>query len=333
MKESLERNKGMADLSYQGSRLLAEPGSHVPDVLLSVIVVSWNTRDQLKACLVSLVAAVAELSGSAEIFVVDNASSDGSAALVESHFPGVRLIANDTNLGFARANNLALAQSSGDYVLLLNSDTELLLGALAHMLAFAAANARLGAAGPLLLNSDRSLQPSAQPMLTPEREFWRLSFLDRLLPRASYRMERWDRHTPRPVETLKGACLLLRRDALAEVGLLDDSYFMYTEEVDLCYRLAQAEWELWWVPQSQVIHHGEASSRQAAQEMYIQLYRSKVQFYRKFGGEKRAKRFKYLVRLAYWPRVAVASFASCFFRPAASRVATYRRLLAELPGM
>jgi glycosyltransferase involved in cell wall biosynthesis len=161
-----------------------------------VIVVSWNTREQLGACLVSLVAAVAELSGSAEIFVVDNASSDGSAALVESHFPGVKLIANDTNLGFARANNLALAQSSGDYVLLLNSDTELLPGALAHLLAFAAANARLGAAGPLLLNSDRSLQPSAQPMLTPRRP----------LPRQ--------RAGPRP-----GRILLLRPCRSARAGL------------------------------------------------------------------------------------------------------------------
>lgn len=322
----------MADLSYRGL-LSAEREPESFNALLSVIVVSWNTRAQLKACLVSLVAAVADLSGSAEIFVVDNASSDGSAAMVRSQFPGVTLTTNKTNLGFARANNQALAQSNGDFVLLLNSDTELLPGALQNLVAFAAANTRLGAAGPLLLNSDRSLQPSAQPMLTPEREFWRLSFLDRLLPQARYRMGHWERETPRPVETLKGACLLLRRDALAEVGVLDDSYFMYTEEVDLCYRLLQAGWELWWVPQARVIHHGEASSRQAAQEMYIQLYRSKVQFYRKFGGEKQANRFKHLVRLAYWPRFAAASFASFFFRPAAARAATYRRLLAELPGM
>jgi N-acetylglucosaminyl-diphospho-decaprenol L-rhamnosyltransferase len=321
------------DLGYTGPSLLAEHETQLPGVLLSVIVVSWNTRAQLEACLVSLVAAIAELSGSAEIFVVDNASSDGSDAMVRSQFAGVRLIKNETNLGFARANNQALLQSSGAYVLLLNSDTELMPGAVQNLLAFAAVNPRLGAAGPLLLNSDRSLQPSAQPMLTPEREFWRLSFLDRLLPRASYRMEGWDRDTPRPVETLKGACLLLRRVALAEVGLLDESYFMYTEEVDLCYRLAQAGWELWWVPQAKVIHHGEASSRQAAHEMYIQLYRSKVQFYRKFGGEKRAASFKRLVRLAYLPRVAVTTLlapASSEFR---SQAQLYRRLLETLDTM
>ena len=101
--------------------------------------------------------------------------------------------------------------------------------------------------------------------------------------------------------------------------------------IDLCYRLAQAGWELWWVPQAQVIHYGGASSRQAAEAMYLQLYRSKVQFYRKFGGEQRANRFKRLVRLAYWPRLAAATLAAAATARPVPEKQIYRRLLAELP--
>lgn len=302
-------------------------------VLLSVIIVSWNTREELKACLSSLTASRSEVQGPVEFVVVDNASSDGSAAMVEAEFPGIKLLQNGSNLGFARANNQAIRQSKGSYLLLLNSDTELLPGALHQLLHFMDSQPHVGAVGPLLLNSDGTIQPSAHPMLTPEREFWRLSFLDHLLPRATYRMATWDRQIPRQVEVLKGACLLLRREALEAVGLLDDSFFMYTEEVDLCFRLAQAGWQLWWVPGARVVHHGESSSRQAAEEMYIQLYRSKVQFYRKYGGERRANRFKYLIHLAYWPRIVVATLFALTSTRSAMRVRTYRRLLAELSGM
>ena len=170
-------------------------------------------------------------------------------------------------------------------------------------------------------------------MLTPGREFWRLSFLDRLWPRATYRMSRWDQRRPRRVEVIKGACLLLRRAALDEVGLLDDRYFMYTEEVDICYRLARAGWTLWYVPAAMATHHGEASSRQVARAMYVQLYRSKVQFYRKVGGEREARRFKRLLRLAYEPRRVVMTMAAYFHPSWRLRAQLCRHLLAELPRM
>ena len=142
------------------------------------------------------------------------------------------------NVGFARANNQGLALATGRYVLLLNPDTEVHAGALEALVAFMDAHPRAGACGARLLNADGSLQPACHPMLTPGREFWRLLFLERLWPRATYPLGRWDTVTPRRVEVIKGACLLLRRAALDQVGVLDDSYFMYTEEVDLCYRLA-----------------------------------------------------------------------------------------------
>jgi GT2 family glycosyltransferase len=268
-----------------------------------------------------------------EVAVIDNASADGTAAMVRERFPWVRLIENSDNVGFAGANNQGIRQARGRYVLLLNSDTEVQEGALETLVAFMDEHDRAGASGARLLNTDGSLQPSAHPMLTPNREFWRLLFLEPLLPRATYRMAGWDESLPRRVEVIKGACLLLRREALKQVGLLDDSYFMYTEEVDLCYRLAQAGWELWWVPAAKVVHHGEASSKQVREEMYIQLYRSKVQFFRKFSGERLAAHYKSLLRIAYTPRWAIARLGSPLRPSLRPRAQTYVQLLQELNSL
>ena len=297
----------------------------------TILVVNWNTRELLARCLCSIEQRAPK--DSYEVIVVDNASSDASPQMVREHFPGVRLVENEKNVGFAAANNQALRQATGRYLVLLNSDTEVRPGALAALVQFMDAHPRAGAAGARLLNPDGSLQPSCHPMLTPGREFWRLVFLDRLWRRATYSMHRWAMNIPRQVEVIKGACLLLRREALDEVGLLDESYFMYTEEVDLCYRLHRTGWELWWVPQAEVVHYEAQSTRQAAEDMYVQLYRSKVQFYRKFGGQRRAHRFKRLLRLAYGPRLAAASIGSLLSPRLAEQTSTYRRLLAELPGM
>jgi GT2 family glycosyltransferase len=304
---------------------------------LTIVIVSWNTRRLLEACLGSLYSTANRqpTAGSLrfETIVVDNASADGSPAMVRECFPAVRLIECDRNLGFAAGNNRALREASGRYAALLNSDTEARPGALECLVAFMDAHDKAGACGPRLLNPDGSLQPSCSPMLTPGREFWRLLFLDAVWPRGTYPMHRWDTSQPRRVETIKGACLLLRRAALSQIGLLDESYFMYTEEVDLCYRLARAGWELWWTPDAEVIHHGEASTRQRREDMYIQLYRSKTQFYRKFGGEAAATRYKRLMRIAYTPRWAAARLASPL-RPALRPPAqTYARLLRELSSL
>ncbi|MFW6116152.1 MAG: glycosyltransferase family 2 protein [bacterium] len=298
---------------------------------LSIIIVNWNTRDLLVRCLRSVYGTKG--GPEFEVFVVDNASTDDSTTVVRDHFPRVHLIANRENIGFARANNQAICCSKGRYVLLLNSDTEVHPAALEAMVHFMNEHPRAGGCGPRLLNADGSLQASCHPMLTPEREFWRLIFLDRIWHRATYVQQQWDLSEPRRVEVIKGACLLLRRAALEQVGGLDEDYFMYTEEMDLCYRLLEAGWQLWWVPRAVVKHYGEASSRQVAEAMYVQLYRSKVQFYRKFEGDHRADDFKRLLRVAYFPRLAVATLGGLFLPSLLPRARTYRRLLTELPGM
>jgi GT2 family glycosyltransferase len=311
---------------------------------LSILIVNWNTHAFTTQCLQTLVDTADRVSlnpgvlwygaCSAEVIVVDNASVDDSVAAIRQHFPWAQLIENEQNVGFARGNNQAFAVSSGRYVLLLNSDTAVKPGALQTLLQFMEDHPRCGGCGARLLNADGSLQPSCQPMLTPWREFWKLTFLDRLWRRSTYDMARWDVSTSHPVETIKGACLLARRAALdTPDSLLDDRYFMYTEEVDLCYRLMRDGWQLHWVPQSSVVHFGEASSKQAYAKMYVQLYRSKVQFYRKFGGDRRANRFKQLVAAAYWPRFVAAKMIRPFRPSLASRIDTFRLLLDELPAM
>ncbi len=309
---------------------------------LSIIVVSWNTRELLRGCLQSLGTTASQVGISylmfgpyqAEVFVVDNASADASDRMTREYFSWAQLIVNDFNVGFAPANNQAFRLSTGRHVLLLNSDTIVHAGAIQALIEFMDAHPRCGAGGARLLNADGSLQPSCQPMLTPWREFWRLTFLDRIWRWATYDMSRWSLEEPQVVETIKGACLIVRREALTPgEPLLDERYFMYTEEVDLCYRLLEASWKLYWVPQACVTHLGEASSRQAYTAMYVQLYRSKIQFYRKFGGEQRARRFKQLVAAAYLPRLAAAK-GMALLRPGyAARVTTVSRLLAELPRM
>lgn len=309
---------------------------------LSIIIISWNTRELLARCLASVTEDVRAFERSrpsakseevVETFVVDNASADGSAEMVREQFPWVHLVANAENVGFARANNQAITRSRGRYIALLNSDTMIHSGAIPTMLRFLDEHPTAAGCGPLLLNADGSLQASCYRILTPAREFWRLMFLESIWHRATYPQHRWDLKVPRRVEVIKGACLVLRRTALDQADLLDERYFIYTEEMDLCYRLLLANWELWWVPQAVVTHYGEASTRQAAGDMYLQLYRSKAQFHRKFGGERQVGSFRRLIRWAYVPRYAVASLGGLLVPALADRARVIRRLLSELPNL
>jgi hypothetical protein len=286
---------------------------------LSVIIVSWNTRALLAQCLSSVFAAVAEPRQSAraaavsapwlEVIVVDNASSDGSAQVVRQDFPEVRLLDNQHNLGFAKANNQAMPYCSGRYILLLNPDTEVHPGALETLVQFMDQHPGAGGAGGALLNEDGTLYPSCQPAPTLFRELWRLFHLDRLRPIATYAMHRWETRTPREVDVLQGACLILRREALNEAGLLDEDYFIYSEEVDLCHRLRWRGWQLWWVPQAVVTHYGGQSTRQIAPAMFLRLYQGKVLYFRKNHGPGAARVYKLILMLATLARLGLSPLA------------------------
>jgi len=301
---------------------------------LSILIVNWNSRELLRSCLASVAEQRQMLSRMMlETIVVDNASHDASVGMVRTTHPNVLVVENESNMGFAAANNQAILRSSGRYLLLLNPDTQLRPNALSTLIAFMDAHPQAGAAGPQLLNSDGTLQKSCSPMLTPFRELWRLAFLDAIWRKATYPLNTWDRSVPRQVDVIKGAAFLLRREALDQVGLLDEDFFVYSEEVDLCMRLGIAGWERWWVPQATVIHHEAGSTSQVVEAMFVELYRSKVRFCRKYYDASAARLFTVALWLLYAPRLIVATVASAIEPTMSLRASKYRRLMSELGAM
>jgi N-acetylglucosaminyl-diphospho-decaprenol L-rhamnosyltransferase len=301
-------------------------------VNLSIIIVSWNTRALLAQCLTSIYAS--HPATDFEVIVVDNGSTDGSAGMVRQQFPPVHLIANDTNVGFARANNQALKVISGEFVLLLNPDTYLAPGALDHLLCFMEECPVAGAAGARLLNPDGSLQHSCFRAPTLFGELGHLFHLDLF---SRYPMEHWSRTEPQQVEVILGACMIVRRQALNQIGMLDERYFMYSEEVDLCRRLRHARWAIYWQPRAEVVHYGGQSTQQVATEMFLQLYHAKLLYFRKHSGRLGAWCYKLILLAASLARLVMSPLASLESPPQRQRhlmlAAQYWKLILALPGM
>ena len=231
--------------------------------LVSVVIVSFNTRDTTLACLRALEKDVAHLNGEVETFVVDNDSHDGSAEAIKNEFPGVRLIESKTNEGFGPANNRAFEQAKGEFFLLLNSDAFLHEGALQTLVDFLRdpKNERVGGVGPRLLNEDGSLQASCWKFPSPSRSWLEALGLARLF--ASHPKlgdyYRWAHDTEREVDFVIGACLLLRRAVYDEVGGFDPNFFLYAEETDWQKRMKESGWSIAFCPRALVTHLGGAS--------------------------------------------------------------------------
>ena len=226
----------------------------------SIIIVSYNTRGLLQDCLVSVPSGCTGLS--TETFVVDNASSDGSAEMVGTEFPSVRLLCNVGNRGFAFANNLALRQASGRYVVLLNPDTTLQTNALTELVRFMDDTPAAGYCGPRLLNDNGSHQPSARRFPTVLSAAFSLLGLAHRYPGSRHALNLHALHGHRArfrADWMTGACLMVRSELLRRVGLLDEGYFLYFEETDWCRRMSSAGWEGWYVPSAEVIHLGGQS--------------------------------------------------------------------------
>ena len=272
-----------------------------------------------------------------EVIVVDNASADGSRAMVGDRFPWIRLIDNAENVGFARACNQAIRISDGRYILMLNSDTEIASGAIQALVRFVEEHPRVGAAGARIINPDGSLQRSCFRAPSLSRELWRLLHLDVFYSYAEYSVQHWDQAQPKPVDSVLGACFLVRRAALDQVGLLDEQFFIYSEEVDLCTRLRSAGWSVYWVPQATVMHRGAESTRQVAAAMFLRLYQGKVLYFRKHRGQLGACLYKLILAIAAAARL-VLSPAAWFERSAVRErhlalAGHYGRLLRALPWM
>ena len=267
---------------------------------LSIIIVSWNVRDLLRGCLASVTGGQAAGGRdqnfdtdrlTTEVIVVDNASADGSAAMVAAEFPDVKLVANADNLGFTRGNNQGLGLACGRYVLFLNPDTVVVGNALATMVAFMDAHFEVGALGPELRYGDGSLQSSRRRFPTLMTALFESTPLAWHWPPVAnpwarrYRMEDQAQGAGgQKVDWLVGAALLTRRTVLEQIGGFDEGYFMYSEELDWCRRVKDAGWQIVYLPAAQIIHYEGKSSQQVVAARHIRFSTSKVRYFRKFHG-------------------------------------------------
>ena len=241
---------------------------------LSVVIVSYNVRPYLEQCLQSVQSALEGIEG--EVFVVDNHSDDDSVETVQNHYPWVRLIENQENLGFAKANNQAIRQSQAEYVLLLNPDTVVAKDTFREVLKFMDAHPKAGGAGVMMCYEDGTRAPESRRALpTP----W-VAALKMLGFTKRYYMSHlpWDQ--PCRIEVISGAFCLLRHEALNAVGLLDEDFFMYGEDIDLSYRLLKGGWENWYLPYSIVHYKGRSTQKTDFRYVHI-FYQAMLIFFQK----------------------------------------------------
>jgi N-acetylglucosaminyl-diphospho-decaprenol L-rhamnosyltransferase len=266
----------------------------------AVAIVSYNTCERLRACLATVVA-----EAPSEIVVVDNASSDDSAAMVRNEYLNVVLQVNGTNVGYGAAANQAIARCRAEYVLLLNPDTLLRPGTLRALNRYLDQNPRAAIVGPRLLEADGKIQASCYPFPTPFDTLLENSaiavFLGRRIRRyvpvlRNLYLRTWAHDRPRIVPWIKGAVLAIRRTAFDAVGGFDESYFMYFEDADLCYRLNAAGWQIHFTPEATVVHIGGVSTRQCRAEMSTRLLESTLLFYRKHASRLQCAAATFIIK-------------------------------------
>ena len=265
---------------------------------LNIVIVSYNVRNYLEQCLQSVKQALEGIEG--EVFVIDNRSDDDSVETVRTNYPWVRLIVNQENMGFSRANNIAIREASGEYVLLLNPDTIVEKDTLREVLGFMEEHPKAGGAGVMMHNADGSLAPESRRALpTP----W-VSCLKMLGFSKQYYMSHlpWDK--PGRIEVISGAFCFLRRKALDEVGLLDEDFFMYGEDIDLSFRLLKGGWENWYLPYP--ITHFKGKSTQKSDYRYVHIfYKAMLIFFRKHYSHLSVF-YALPVKMAIYFRAAIA---------------------------
>ena len=268
---------------------------------LSIIIVSWNVRELLERALHSAYASWGTRPG-LEIMVVDNASTDGTLARLADKFPQTRVIANQHNLGFTQGNNQGLAATDGEFILLLNPDTEVLGDALPRLVAYLDAQPHAGMVGPQLLNADRSVQSSRRRFPTLPVLFGESTWLEGWLPRRvlqQYYVQEQPAGAIQAVDWITGAAMLTRREIYEELGGLDEGFFMYSEELDWCRRIQEAGWEIHYYPDAQIVHYEGKSSEQVVAARHIHFQTSRVHYARKYHGPLIAEALRHWLLAQY----------------------------------
>lgn len=292
--------------------MLKDPGkSHNMDV--SVCIVSWNTRELLYRCLKSVQRNTVGLTY--EIIVVDNDSQDGSADMVRHEFPDCKLIENE-NVGFAKGNNRAVKESSGKYVLYLNPDTELTSNALHGMYTFMEEHRAYGAVGCKLLNEDGSVQfTCARKFPTPFNQFCFLVMLDRLFHKSKWlsstEVGYWDHLDCRDVDCLSGACIFVRREIVDGLGGFNEDYFMYGEDIELCYRIRKSGWLIFYMADIEIYHVSGASSSQASDQWHPAVMQREAGYHFMIDncGQVKATEYRLAVLVGSLTRVIIMAMA------------------------
>lgn len=253
---------------------------------ISFIIVSWNAKDYLLECLESIQETVKDRSY--EIIVVDNDSSDGSPEAVEQKYPAVRVVRTGTNLGFAKGNNIGIRESVGRSLCLINSDVVLLPACMDLLLEYISHNPKVGLVAPRILNEDGSLQHSCRQFPSLYGSLCSAFSIGNLFPRhrifGDTMMTWWNHDEERFVDAITGCFWLVRREALEEVGLLDEDFFMYAEDIDWCRRFNQKGWKVAMNPAAETIHHGAASSKNAPVHFYLAMQQARLKYWKKHHG-------------------------------------------------
>lgn len=281
---------------------------------VSVIIVNYNVEHFLSQCLESVRRGIAHLEShgkSAEVVVVDNHSLDGSCAMVRTQFPEVKLLALNENLGFAKANNLAMKDALGRWVLLLNPDTVIQESTLLQCLTYADSNPKLGGMGvPMVDGNGRYLPESKRGIPTPAAAFWKISGLYRMAPRSRKLNRYYLGHLPKDetnqIEILSGAFMWMRKQALDQVGLLDERYFMYGEDIDLSWRILRGGWENHFFADTSIIHYKGESTKKGSLNYVLVFYRAMQIFAKAHFSGPGARAMHALIQLAIYARASLA---------------------------
>lgn len=303
-------------------------------MLLSVVIVNYNVKYFLEQCLHSVFAAAEGID--TEVWVVDNNSIDGSVQMVRDKFPEVNLIANSDNPGFATANNQALRQCSGEYILLLNPDTLVQKDTFASCIDFYKSHPDCGGLSVKMINGEGLfLKESKRGFPSPATSFFKISGLIRLFPRnkkiGAYYMGHLDDDTVNEVDVLPGAFLMISRNALQKTGLLDESYFMYGEDIDFSWRIKLAGFKNYYLPSTRILHYkGESTKKSSMNYVYI-FYNAMAIFARKYFSRSGAKLYIFLIQCAIWLRASLDFFKRIVSRlavPAVDFAASFAGFLA-----
>jgi GT2 family glycosyltransferase len=305
------------------SVLCAEPRPARP--LVSIVIVVWNAKKYVIECLESLREHCRNSCN--QVIVVDNASSDGTPELIAEMFPEFTLIRNSENLGFAKANNIGIAHSSGDYLCLVNSDVKFTSDCISPMLRYMAENPQVGILGPKMLSPEGLVWRSTMRFPTVWNQFCRALGLDVAFKKSrrfgGLLMFDFDHETTAPVEVLNGWFVLVRRSAFDRVGPLDPRFFMYGEDVDWCYRFRQSGEEVVFFAGAEAIHYGGASSANAPVHFYLEMCRANWQYWQKHNGRLSQIAFLITVAINNSLRVVVAACA-CLPRPSQKPQALFK---------